>query len=85
MEEAIKISMQDDAENDEKFEVPTITLDDFKKRTSDFVTKMFQIILKGVRLGGLQGLKKESILALTRTVLGCDLIKGVTEAEGESF
>ena len=47
------MSMQDDAENVEKFEVPTITLDDFKKRTSDFVTKMFQIILKGVRIGGL--------------------------------
>ena len=33
MEEAIKMSMQDDVENVEKFEVPTITMDDFKKRT----------------------------------------------------
>ena len=33
MEEAIKMSMQEDAENVEKFEVKTITMDDFKKRT----------------------------------------------------
>ena len=33
MEEAIKMSMQEDAENVANFEVKTITMDDFKKRT----------------------------------------------------
>ena len=49
------------------------------------MTQLFQIILKGVRTGEIKGLKKENTLSLTRTVFSCDLIKSVTEAEGDSF
>ena len=85
MEAAIKMSMQDDSEVADQIDIPTISMEEFKKRTTDFVTQLFQIILKGVRTGEIKGLKKENTLSLTRTVLSCDLIKSVTEAEGDSF
>ena len=85
MEAAIKMSMQDDSEATDQIDIPTISLEEFKKRTTDFVTQLFQIILKGVRTGEIKGLKKENTLSLTRTVFSCDLIKSVTEAEGDSF
>ena len=79
------MSMQGDAEVEEKIEISTVTVDEFKKITQEFVTKLFWTILKGVRTGGLKGLKKENTLALTRTVLGCDLTKEVVAVEGTSF
>ena len=41
MEAAIKMSMQDDSVQTDQIEIPTISLEEFKKRTTEFVTQLF--------------------------------------------